>query len=122
MVTKNQDTQQALKSTTVSYINGSSTAQGDNPTYSLGDYVWLDKNKDGIQDDDEKGIPGVYVILKDSNNKNYNVQPQMIQGIISLITQNGTYNVEFVILIITLHLHQIQLIMILLIRMVKRWR
>ena len=64
MVTKNQDTQQALKSTTVSYINGSSTAQGDNPTYSLGDYVWLDKTKDGIQDDDEKGIPVFTSFLK----------------------------------------------------------
>ncbi|WP_032605726.1 SdrD B-like domain-containing protein, partial [Staphylococcus epidermidis] len=26
------------------------------PTYNLGDYVWEDTNKDGIQDDNEKGI------------------------------------------------------------------
>nr|WP_284041008.1 SdrD B-like domain-containing protein [Staphylococcus epidermidis] len=43
--------------------------RGDNPTYSLGDYVWLDKNKNGVQDDDEKGLAGVYVTLKDSNNR-----------------------------------------------------
>ena len=26
------------------------------PTYNLGDYVWEDTNKDGIQDDSEKGF------------------------------------------------------------------
>ena len=86
------------KSTTVSYINGSSTAQGDNPTYSLGDYVWLDKNKDGIQNDDEKGIPGVYVILKDSNNKELQRATTDDTGHYQFNNlQNGTYNVEFVI-------------------------
>jgi serine-aspartate repeat-containing protein C/D/E len=34
---------------------------------SLGDYVWLDTNKDGKQDDTEKGIPGVTVTLKDKD-------------------------------------------------------
>ncbi|MGC7711225.1 SdrD B-like domain-containing protein, partial [Staphylococcus epidermidis] len=86
------------KSTTVSYINGSSTAQGDNPTYSLGDYVWLDENKDGIQNDDEKGIPGVYVILKDSNNKELQRATTDDTGHYQFNNlQNGTYNVEFVI-------------------------
>ena len=27
------------------------------------------KNKNGVQDDDEKGLAGVYVTLKDSNNR-----------------------------------------------------
>ncbi|WP_142351244.1 SdrD B-like domain-containing protein, partial [Staphylococcus saprophyticus] len=86
------------KSTTVSYINGSSTAQGDNPTYNLGDYVWLDKNKDGIQNDDEKGISGVYVILKDSNNKELQRATTDDTGRYQFNNlQNGTYNVEFVI-------------------------
>ncbi|HCT1771053.1 TPA: YSIRK-type signal peptide-containing protein, partial [Staphylococcus aureus] len=58
-----------VKSTFVSNINGSSTAQGDNSKYTLGDYVWEDTNKNGIQDDDEKGLEGVYVTLKDSNNR-----------------------------------------------------
>ncbi|MCR1840196.1 SpaA isopeptide-forming pilin-related protein [Murimonas intestini] len=31
---------------------------------SIGDYVWLDTNKNGIQDPDEKGIEGVTVILQ----------------------------------------------------------
>ncbi|KPH57863.1 serine-aspartate repeat protein F [Staphylococcus epidermidis] len=34
--------------------------------YSLGDYVWYDSNKDGYQDENEKGIQGVKVTLKDS--------------------------------------------------------
>ena len=34
------------------------------PKYSLGNYVWYDTNKDGIQGDDEKGISGVKVTLK----------------------------------------------------------
>ena len=37
------------------------------PKYSLGNYVWYDTNKDGIQGDDEKGISGVKVTLKDEN-------------------------------------------------------
>ena len=36
------------------------------PKYSLGDYVWKDTNKDGIQDSNESGIPGVTVTLKDN--------------------------------------------------------
>lgn len=35
---------------------------GDQPA-SLGDYVWLDANQDGIQDSSESGIPGVMVEL-----------------------------------------------------------
>ena len=32
---------------------------------SLGDFVWFDANKDGIQDADEAGVPGVTVTLTD---------------------------------------------------------
>ena len=34
------------------------------PKYNVGDYVWEDTNKDGIQDDNEKGISNVKVTLK----------------------------------------------------------
>lgn len=30
----------------------------------VGDYVWYDKNKDGIQDEDEKGVEGIVVVLE----------------------------------------------------------
>ncbi|PNZ02123.1 SdrD B-like domain-containing protein, partial [Staphylococcus muscae] len=33
------------------------------PTYSIGDKVWEDTNKDGLQDEGETGIPNVTVIL-----------------------------------------------------------
>ncbi|MCL1631381.1 LPXTG cell wall anchor domain-containing protein [Sporolactobacillus sp. CPB3-1] len=36
---------------------------------SIGDYVWLDKNKDGIQNDNEKGIEGVTVTIKGPDGK-----------------------------------------------------
>jgi len=34
---------------------------------SLGDYVWIDSNEDGIQDDNETGIKGVKIYLLDEN-------------------------------------------------------
>ncbi|WP_210400953.1 SdrD B-like domain-containing protein [Corynebacterium sp. HMSC034B08] len=37
---------------------------------SVGDKVWIDKNKDGIQDEDEtQGVAGVKVVLKDASGK-----------------------------------------------------
>jgi hypothetical protein len=49
---------------------------------ALGDYVWFDANKDGIQDATESGIPGVTVILYDAANL----------AIASAVTdQNGRY-------------------------------
>ncbi|PAM39497.1 hypothetical protein CEJ64_22060, partial [Acinetobacter baumannii] len=60
------ETQNGKSSWSNSYssVNGSSTANGDQKKYNLGDYVWEDTNKDGKQDANEKGIKGVYVILK----------------------------------------------------------
>jgi hypothetical protein len=34
---------------------------------SLGDFVWFDENKNGLQDNDEKGVKGVKVILYESD-------------------------------------------------------
>jgi len=36
-------------------------------TYTLGNYVWLDSDKDGVQDPTEAGVAGVMVILKNSS-------------------------------------------------------
>ena len=123
MVTKNQDTQQALKVQPSVILMVLQQRQGDNPTYSLGDYVWLDKTKMVSKTMTKKAFQVFTSFLKIVIIKNYNVQPQMIQGIISLITYKMEHiMLNLLFLIITLHLHQIQLIMILLIRMVKRWR
>ncbi|WP_141754093.1 SdrD B-like domain-containing protein, partial [Staphylococcus sp. HMSC072E01] len=84
------------KSTTVSYLNGSSTASGDNPMYSLGDRVWNDVNHNGIQDDNDQGIQGVYVTLKDSNNRELQRVTTDATGHYQFDNlQNGTYTVEF---------------------------
>lgn len=37
-----------MKFIMVIYFNGFLIVQGDNFIYSLGDYVWLDKNKNGV--------------------------------------------------------------------------
>ncbi|HKN51673.1 MAG TPA: SdrD B-like domain-containing protein [Amycolatopsis sp.] len=39
------------------------------PPNKVGDFVWADKNKNGIQDKDEIGVPGVKVTLKDDTGK-----------------------------------------------------
>ena len=38
----------------------------DDPPASVGNYVWLDENSDGLQDVGEPGLAGVRVILKDA--------------------------------------------------------
>jgi 5-hydroxyisourate hydrolase-like protein (transthyretin family) len=43
--------------------NDSSWDQGLIPPASIGDFVWLDADKDGVQDDDELGLGGIEVIL-----------------------------------------------------------
>jgi hypothetical protein len=40
---------------------------GGTQSVSVGDYVWLDSDRDGIQDAAEKGIPGVTLVLTGPN-------------------------------------------------------
>ncbi|WP_256962288.1 MSCRAMM family adhesin SdrC, partial [Staphylococcus argenteus] len=83
-------------SNSYSNVNGSSTANGDQKKYNLGDYVWEDTNKDGKQDSNEKGIKGVYVILKDSNGKELDRTTTDENGKYQFTgLSNGTYSVEF---------------------------
>jgi len=39
----------------------------EKPTYCLGDYIWYDDNKNGIQDSDEKGVENIKITLNDTN-------------------------------------------------------
>ncbi|OMH87551.1 SdrD B-like domain-containing protein, partial [Staphylococcus argenteus] len=92
------ETQNGKSSWSNSYsnVNGSSTANGDQKKYNLGDYVWEDTNKDGKQDVNEKGIKGVYVILKDSNGKELDRTTTDEYGKYQFTgLSNGTYSVEF---------------------------
>src|SRR5699024_5908837 len=38
-------------------------------TYAIGDYVWVDRNKDGLQDGNEESLAGVTVDLYDKAGK-----------------------------------------------------
>jgi len=68
----------------------------------IGDYVWVDKNANGIQESNETGLNGVTVILKDASgnvisttvtaNNPLNGNP----GYYSFIVDPGTYVVQFV--------------------------
>ena len=60
------ETQNGKSSWSNSYsnVNGSSTANGDQKKYNLGDYVWEDTNKDGKQDANEKGLKVFMSFLK----------------------------------------------------------
>jgi len=57
---------------------------------SLGDYVWEDVNRDGIQDSDESGIPGVTVQLYLDENDDGVPQSGELQGT-DVTNENGLY-------------------------------
>jgi uncharacterized repeat protein (TIGR01451 family) len=76
------------------------------PLASLGDYIWADKNKDGIQDAGEKALAGVKIELLDANGIAVN-DPHKAPGSPYVLTstaagfyrftglQPGTYKVKF---------------------------
>jgi len=64
----------------------------------LGDYVWEDLDTDGIQDSNEKGVPGVTVKLYDSSNTQVGTDVTDANGrylFTGLVPE--TYRVEFVL-------------------------
>ncbi len=65
-------------------------------TYKLGDYVWDDSNKNGLQDPAEKGVAGVKVVLKDDTGKQLAETYTKVDGSY-LFTDlvKGEYVVEF---------------------------
>ncbi|TDM00995.1 hypothetical protein ERX37_11105, partial [Macrococcus hajekii] len=67
------------------------------PVYNLGDYVWLDSNKDGLQTAGETGIGGVQVLLKDANNRTIQTTVTDNAGNYGFYDlPQGTYTVEFI--------------------------
>ena len=65
------------------------------PEATIGDFVWNDVNKNGIQDSGEPGIPGVTVQLLDSGNKVVASTTTDSSGKYSFTVQPGDYNVKF---------------------------
>ncbi|PNZ88036.1 hypothetical protein CD148_12215, partial [Staphylococcus delphini] len=66
------------------------------PTRNIGDKVWEDTNKDGIQDADEPGIANVTVTLKDADGNVVDTRVTDTNG--NYLFENveqGDYTVEF---------------------------
>ncbi|MDE9969942.1 carboxypeptidase regulatory-like domain-containing protein [Staphylococcus pseudintermedius] len=66
------------------------------PTHNVGDKVWDDLNKDGIQDDNEPGISNVKVTLKDADGNVLDTRTTDANG--SYLFENvkeGDYTIEF---------------------------
>jgi hypothetical protein len=49
-------------------------------TNKLGDLVWVDTNRNGLQDGDEPGVPGVTVVLKKGDGTQLGTKPTDAQG------------------------------------------
>ncbi|MCG3399261.1 MSCRAMM family adhesin SdrC [Staphylococcus massiliensis] len=70
-------------------------ADGVNKRYNLGDFVWEDSNKDGIQNSNEKGISGVEVTLTkpDGTTETTTTNDEGKYNFTGL--ENGNYTVNF---------------------------
>jgi hypothetical protein len=67
------------------------------PANGVGDYVWIDANKNGLQDEGEKPVEGVTAVLKDAQGKELGTQKTSPNGKY-YFTDNlpdGTYQVCF---------------------------
>ncbi|MDO5375736.1 MAG: SdrD B-like domain-containing protein, partial [Staphylococcus rostri] len=66
-------------------------------TYEIGDKVWNDTNEDGVQDEDEPGLSGVTVILKDHDGNTVETKTTDDNGEYHFSNvPPGDYTVEFV--------------------------
>ena len=66
------------------------------PTYCLGDFVWEDTNKNGIQDANESGVENVSVKLLDENGAEISTQNTNANGAYKFCNlKAGDYYVEF---------------------------
>ncbi|MGE5353434.1 MAG: SdrD B-like domain-containing protein [Acidobacteriota bacterium] len=66
---------------------------------SIGDFVWFDENKNGIQDDDEFGVPNVTVLLYLSNDDNTSIAQRTTDYHGRYLFSNldpGTYRLRFI--------------------------
>ncbi len=72
------------------------------PTVSIGDFVWLDTNRDGIQQAGEPGVGGVTVVLNDftntlstvTNSSGYYLFQSPATGAPNIVLPNKAYRIE----------------------------
>ncbi|KAA3640607.1 MAG: DUF11 domain-containing protein, partial [Bacteroidetes bacterium] len=70
---------------------------GDLPN-KIGDYVWEDRDRDGIQDPEESGVPDITVNLKNANNQVIETTTTGPNGEYCFIDLDpGDYSVEFIV-------------------------
>ena len=68
------------------------------PTYAVGDYVWIDTDKDGTQEADEAPLPGVTVVLRDGDGIEISRTTTDARGrYLFDDLPAGTYRVQFVL-------------------------
>ena len=61
---------------------------------TIGDYIWLDTNGDGVQDADETGLEGITVTLLDENGAIVETTVTDAEGNYIFNVAPGTYTVE----------------------------
>ncbi|RAI78912.1 hypothetical protein BFS35_013255, partial [Macrococcoides goetzii] len=83
-------------SNNIDRVNQSNSGDGTTTTYKIGDYVWEDTNKDGIQESTETGIADVLVTLQypDGTQKSVRTDSTGHYEFTGLI-DGETYNVTF---------------------------
>ncbi|PWZ64080.1 adhesin, partial [Staphylococcus pseudintermedius] len=70
--------------------------QTETPTHNVGDKVWEDLNKDGIQDQNEPGIANVKVTLKDADGNVVDTRTTDDKGnYLFEKVKEGEYTIEF---------------------------
>src|SRR5690606_35413817 len=63
------------------------------PQVSVGDYVWVDVNRDGVQDEGEPGIPGVTLVLTGPDGKpGTDVYGNLVEPAVT--DENGKYSIH----------------------------
>ncbi|RMG86542.1 MAG: T9SS C-terminal target domain-containing protein [Bacteroidetes bacterium] len=62
---------------------------------TIGDFVWNDLNSNGIQDTDEPGMEGVYVVLQDANGLDIDFVITDANGHYSFLVAPGSYRLKF---------------------------
>lgn len=78
-------------------VTGSATGDAEQGNYTIGNYVWFDEDRDGIQDSQSKGVANTVVILRNSNSQEIARTVTDSNGNYQFTNlSNGQYYVEFV--------------------------
>ncbi len=71
------------------------TSTGDSKKNTIGDRVWYDNNKNGIQDENEDGVEGVTVVLYNSSGEVINRTKTNASGVYEFTISRGRYSIGF---------------------------